>query len=274
MEKEENKKPEENLEVPEGTAPEGQIPPEEQTPPEEEGVKEGVPEVGKNRAELNRILGEEIDDYDADADDETRAGLVSQYLTANREGRERMAKALKSDPRFAQALVDVANGKRGAAAALARYFGRDLMGMDEDDPEYEEVIKAEEERRKEQEAVEAGRKEYEENLKASIPVVKDWCNRSNLDMEEFLDNVWTRIVEPIKQGRYNEELLELLNHGFTYDKDIEDAMAAGVVKGKNENIAKLREEKGDGMPKGLKSATVTPKTKKGGSQLLDLATQA
>lgn len=271
MKEEENKTSEETLEQQEAT--------QEQAPlPDETGVQEEVPEkpaVGKNRQALNKLLGEEIEGYDADADDETRAGKVTEYLNNSRESRERMAKALRDDPRFAQVLVDVVNGRRGAAAALARYFGRDLMNLDEDDPEYEEVIKAEEERRKEQEELEASRKEYEENLKESIPIVKDWCKKNNVDMEEYLDNVWTRIIEPIKQGRYNEELLNLLNNGFNYDKDVNDAMKAGEVKGRNTNIAKLREEKGDGMPKGMSSATVAPKQKKeGGNQLLDLAKMA
>lgn len=44
-----------------------------------------------------------------------------------------------------------------------------------------------------------------------------------------------------------------LKKGLRYDKDTEDAFAAGEVKGRNTNIHEMRAKVGDGMPKGLTS---------------------
>lgn len=224
------------------------------------------------REELNRILAEEIPDYNSD-DEEASAEMLIGYINGSREQKNKLAEALQQDPRLAQMLADIVSKKRGAGSAMVRYFGRDLINAEEGTPEYDEIQAAEEERKSEMEAMEAGSQEYSSNLEASMPIVEEWCKEKGYQMDEFLDKVWETVISPIMSGNYSREVCELLDKGMNYDKDTADALAAGVVKGRNENINKLREEQGDGMPKGITS-TAPEKTTKARNPMLEAALQA
>lgn len=206
-----------------------------------------------NRDRLNGLLEEEIPGYDP-SDEEGAADMLYNYINGTREQRNKLADALYDDPRLAQMLADIINGKRGAAGAMTRYFGKDFLNAEEGSQEFYEIVAAEEERKKEQDAAEAGRKEYSDNLEATMPEVEAWCKENGRDVDEFLNGAWDRLISPILSGRYSREVCELIDHGLSYDKDTQDALAAGRVQGRNENINKMREERGDGMPKGITSA--------------------
>lgn len=229
--------------------------------------------VPTKREELNAILAGEIEGYDP-ADDEGSAVMLMDYVNNNINQRQMLADALQEDPRLAQVLSDIVSKKRGAGAALARYYGKDFLTAEEGTPEYEEINAAEEERKKEMESMTARGREYEENVAKSMPVVEEWCKEKGYDTQEFLDKVWDMVVAPIFSGIYTRELCEFLDKGMNYDKDTEDALQAGVIKGHNDNINKMREERGDGMPKGMSSATPVSKKERKRSPLLEAALQA
>jgi hypothetical protein len=171
----------------------------------------------------------------------------------NREQNERLATMLDRDPRLAQMMADVINGKRGAHSAVARYFGRGMMSVDEGSPEFEEIMMADEERKEEIVRLANDRREYEKNLAESIPVIEEFCKAKGYDASEFMDKVWDSVVFPILAGKYSNDVCVALDHAITYDKDVEDAFAAGNIKGRNTNIRRLQEEFGDGLPKGVSS---------------------
>ena len=84
-----------------------------------------------------------------DINDRLSQDLLMRHLELNREQNERLATMLDSDPRLAQLLADVVGGKRGAHSAVARSFGRGFMNIDENSPEFEEIMLADEERKDE-----------------------------------------------------------------------------------------------------------------------------
>ncbi len=213
------------------------------------------------REELNELLSGEISGYDP-SDDESSAGMLLDYVNGNIDQRTKLAEALQEDPRLAQVLADIVGKRRGAGEALARYYGKDLLMAEEGSPEYEAIQKAEEERKNEMQAFEARSKEYDDNLERSMPIVEEWCKEKGYDTNEFLDKVWAMIVSPIMSGNYSRELCDLLDKGMNYDKDTADAMQAGIVKGHNDNINKMKEEIGDGLPKGMSSVPAPRKPRK------------
>ena len=222
------------------------------------------------REQLRSMLSEEIEGYNMD-DDEEASGQLMGYVQNGRDQRTRMAEALQSDPRLAQVLSDVVSGKRGAAAALARYFGKDAFDVEEGTPEYEEIMQAEEERKQELEAFNVSKKEYEANLEASMPVIEQWCQKTGVDQEQFMDKIWAEVISPVMAGTYSEAMLELLNNGFNYAQDTQDAMKAGEVKGRNQNINKLREEVGDGLPKAMPATSEQAVNKKKKNSFIESA---
>jgi len=222
--------------------------------------------------ELRKMLLEDIEGYNPD-DEEGSAALLIDRLNASKEQKKKLADALNSDPRLAQVLADVVSGKRGAAGALVKYFGKDFLNAEEGTPEYEEIVKAEEERKAEQDANEASKKEYEANIEKTMPEVEAYCKEKGYDVDEFLNNAWEGIVKPILSGMYSRQVCEFIDKGSNYDNDVKAALEAGEVKGRNTNIHKMEERNGDGMPKAMGSAPVK-KPKKQGNDVLSLAKMA
>jgi hypothetical protein len=179
--------------------------------------------------------------------------MLMHHLYINREQNRRLADALERDPRLAQMLMDMIEGKRNAQSAVARYFGRQFVEMDENSPEYRDMLLADEERMAEAARVAEDRREYEANLQESMPVIVAFCEERGYDMQAFMDDVWERLVFPILTGKYSKEVCLALDHALTYDKDVEDAFVAGDIKGRNTNIQRMKEEYGDGLPKGMSS---------------------
>ena len=134
----------------------------------------GQVQTPTKRDQLISLLTEEIPGYNAD-DDESSAEMLMGYINGNKEQRNKLAEALQQDPRLAQMLADIVNKKRGAGNAMARYFGKDLLTAEEGTPEYDDILAAEEERKQEMEAMEASKKEYNDNLEKSMPIVEGWC---------------------------------------------------------------------------------------------------
>lgn len=219
--------------------------------------------------ELKKIFGE-----DFDISDKFSQELLLQHLKVNKEQNERLAGILERDPRLAQMLMDVINGKRKAHSAMARYFGNSFMMLDEDSPEFEEIMLAEEERKDEMMRLANDRHEYEKNITESVPVIEEFCKSKGYDASEFMDKVWESLVLPILAGKYTNEVCVALDHAITYEKDVEDAFVAGDIKGRNTNIRRMKEEFGDGMPKGISSVAPDTDVKRKRNSLIDKALNA
>ncbi len=224
---------------------------------------------GRLDSGLKRIFGDEFS-----IDDPTSQDLLLQYVHMNSEQNERLKEVLERDPRMAQMLLDMIQGKRNAHSAVARYFGRSLMDVDEDSPEFEEMMLADEEHKEEVMRMANDRKEYEANLQESRPVIEEFCREHGYDPAEFMDNVWDQIVFPIMAGRYTHEVCTALDHALTYDKDVEDAFAAGDIKGRNTSIQRMKQDFGDGLPKGMASAAPVAEPKPKRNSLIEKALNA
>ena len=187
-------------------------------------------------------------------DDAQSQQLLIQHLQDNREQNERLAEVLERDPRMAQMLADMVEGKRNAHTAMARYFGSNYINYPEGTVEYEEMLLADEERRNEINNLIEDRRQYEANLAASQPVIQDFCNKRGYDPSDFLEAVWERLVMPILSGSYTAEVCVALDNAISYEQDIEDAFAAGDVIGRNTSIQRMKQDFSDGMPSGIRSA--------------------
>lgn len=226
------------------------------------------PPAARGRARLaermKKSLGERwTDDEDANAD----AWLddMDKADEDNRQRREmdtKLGEALANDSRLAAALGDVMQNKRGAGAALARYYGRDLLTAEEGSDEYKELMEAEEERRKEAEELLAAEQAYDKNVERTMPEVERFCKENNKDVEAFKQQLWEKIIFPVMNGEYTQELCQIVLHGLDYDSDIEDAKAAGRIMGRNDNIERLRENREAGqMTSGFGGAAMPPERK-------------
>lgn len=202
---------------------------------------------------LKRIFGDNFDINNIVAQE-----ALIEHISMNKEQNEKLAAALQRDPRLAQMMMDIIAGKRNAHSALARYFGSSMGRVNEGTPEYEEVMQADDERREELMRAVNDRREYEKNLADSRSVIEQFCKERGYDPADFMNRVWEGIVMPILSGNYSLGVCTALDNALNYEQDMEQAFVAGDIKGRNTNIQRLREEFGDGMPKGMSS--VAPQT--------------
>lgn len=201
--------------------------------------------------------------------------MLKNFFRSNVEQNERLASILELDPRLAQLLSDVVQGKRSAHAAMARYYGKSFFDHEEGSPEYEEMLRMDEERRNEAYEMANNRREYEANLERSRPVIERFCSERGYEPAEFMDRVWEQLVFPILSGTYTPEVCQALEHAINYEQDVEDAFAAGNIKGRNTSIRRMQEEFGDGLPKGISSvAPVQEQRRPKGNTLIDAALKA
>ena len=229
-------------------------------------VQEGGSPLTNLEQGLKRLFGDKFD-----INDEFSQNLLLRHLTINREQNEKLAAMLERDPRLAQMISDMVEGKRNAHSAMARYFGTSMMRVDEGSPEFEEIMLADEERKEEIMRLANDRREYERNLERSLPVIEGFCKERGYDASDFMDRVWEQVEFPIMGGNYTADVCVALDHALSYDKDVEDAFAAGSVKGRNMNIQRMREDYSDGLPKGMSSVAPDVDKKRAGNSLIEKA---
>lgn len=237
------------------------------------------PEVSKTpkRDAFMAMMKERLGDGYSDDDEEGNYERFTGMLNKDLEDSKELSSMIAKNPRFAQVLSDVYHGKRSASAAMARYFGKDLLTAEEGTPEYEKIMKAEEERMKEVSDMAEREANYKANLEKTLPNLEEYCSEKGIDPAEFKNNIWEKFIYPVLNGEYSKELCAMFDKGMSYDKDIEDATYAGEVKGRNMKIDKMRGEKGDGMPNGITSqgdGNGSPEEKKKKNRLLSMALNA
>jgi hypothetical protein len=181
-------------------------------------VKEVAKEEKKKGLQrvMERISVRFPDRYSAE-DEEANFDLLADTVDADWGAQDRLAEALNRDPRLGQALTDMMNGKRGAAAALARYFGKDALTAEEGSEEFVAIQAAEEERLAELEATKASRAEHERNFAASQAAMEAFAAKKGIELSEFLPRVVSELLEPIFSGQYDEALLEKLWRGCNFN---------------------------------------------------------
>lgn len=238
---------------------------------EEEKLEKQTQPTNKER--FNAYMSERYEGYNPE-DEEGAYGMLMDDFQTRDDERQKLTDAIAADPRVASLLADIVSGKRSAAGSLARHFGKDFLSAEEGTQEYDDIMKAEEERRAEMESIAENERLYKTNIEQSLPVIKAFCEKNGKDEDAFLNEIWERMVHPIMQGLYTEELLTMFDKAMSYDKDVDDAMKAGEVKGRNTNINKMRNDKvGDGMPKGMTSEQPRRERRRE-KTILDMARQA
>lgn len=237
-----------------------------------DGVPSTEDKPKSRRGELHDLLKNSIEGY-SDDDEEGNYGLLMDYVKRSNTDRDLLSNAFGKNPELAQVFADVATGKRGAGAALARYFGKDALTAKEGTEEYAEIQKAEEERKAELDHFKQSQKQYNENVERTLPEFKKMVEATGANADDYLEKIWDKIIFPITQGLFTKDVFDFLQKGLEYDTDVNDAKAAGIVEGRNENINKMRSRPDDGLPKGVPSGNSPIKEKKDMS-IFDLARMA
>lgn len=196
--------------------------------------------------------------------------LINQMV----DERDRMVENISDDPRLAQVFADVVSGNRKPDAALVRYFGKNLLTAEEGTPEYDALLAEDEEYMNERNEMKTRREEQEQGATAFFDAFADYLDKQGLDREKYMDAVFSEVLEPALDLKVDEVLFARLVNAVDYNKDVEDAFQAGVVKGRNTNIHEMRGKIGDGMPKALSSQGAPEQPKRRVNSLIAKALNA
>ena len=204
---------------------------------------------------LNEILTEEERTGDVDA-------MALNYIRKQKEMSDKLIEALSTDARFASAMVDIMNGK-GGGEALVRHFGKGFINAQEGTPEWDEILQADKEWNDTRTQGMVAAEEYDKKAAAWFDAFDDYCNRMNLNADVYKIKVEDEFIIPVLEWEVSDKIFDSLVKAVDYDKDTEDAFAAGEIKGRNENINNMRAKPSDGLPKALGTqATITPERPK------------
>lgn len=193
------------------------------------------------------------------ADEDDYENALYDYLTqsdkkiAGHEAANRtIMEVVQAYPEFAQIIEDVANGVP-VQVAIARQFDPSELAVMEGEPDYEAYKKAAAERTQRLAEMKARTQAREKNIAKSKTDVEAFFAEHGLDEDEqqqFVAWVDNEILANLLDGKVNREILTKLYQGWVYDTAVNDALEAGKVAGRNEQIEVRRKQsrKTDGLP--------------------------
>lgn len=208
--------------------------------------------------------------------------VVEDYV----DGEDRIAKyeederalsdMILADPRAAQILVDMRNGK-DVATSLVRMFGSEIKDAIDDPERLEEMAEAQKEYMdrvtKEKEYEDMYKSNLEQTL-TNIEAVQKELGLTDDQVDEAMAFLQSIISDGVL-GKFSPESIKMAWKALSHDADVAQAAHEGEVKGRNTKIEeKLRKEKkGDGMPT-INSKNNNVAQAKRGNSIFDLARQA
>lgn len=210
------------------------------------------------------LFGQIDDDFAASEEE------IGKYK--EREGK--LASIVGKDPRAAQFLSDMANGKDPWIAVLER-LGidgvSDLINNPDKQEEYAEANRKYVERIAKEKSL---GEEYETNFAESMKMLEQMQTDRGLSDEQIdgaMDFIMNMVNEAI-MGKFTPETIDMALKAINHDAEVEAARAEGEVAGKNAKIDETlrKPAAGDGLP-AMGGANNGPAHKRSKGSLVDYA---
>lgn len=223
------------------------------------------PKPKRTRNDLRSYMTNKYPDnnYEADEDlDDALYGELEGYEKSNKELSEdnarykeqddRLNEMFSSNPRSANFLADLAEGK-DPIMGLIELYGTDGINDILDDPEKkEEIAKAHQkylDDAAEEKRLEA---EYAKNIEKTLDEESDALEKGEITEDELnkAHDALKTYYEMIVFGKWTVKDLKGILKGVNYDADIEQAQQEGEIRGRNSKIIEKKKQRGqgDGLP--------------------------
>ena len=247
-------------------APEGGLNPEEASP---------SPSLRGRAAYLAKYRERNPDAADDTADDALYDDALGQL--AESEGRygelagsnRRLAELVSKDPKLAAVLTMIAgDNPRSLPGAIAKVYGKDFLELDETgladfESGYREHLQG---LAHDREALE----EANRNI-AAYQGTLDKFGKANRLSEADLDGLGEAVGKfavDILKGNISEAFIDFIWKGLNYDRDVEDAAAAGEAEGKSSVVKPQLKKMAEVAPVGGGAPTFGEKKPVAGSSML------
>ena len=194
-----------------------------------------------------------------------RMDYLESYENDTKNLHSKLDMVLKSEPVIGSIIKDVSKGAT-FMEALSRNVDIDELKPIEGDPDYDAWTKNLEERNAAMAEREAKAKEMQDNFDMSMAEISAFAEENGMteqDAKKFISSV-DELVGEIVAGRITKSTLSRMKKALDYDMDVQSAMQAGEVKGRNEKIEVKRaseSKRGDGLPAITSSGTLGDKPK-------------
>lgn len=230
-----------------------------------ERLKKKYPD--REYADDEALFGQINDDYDE----------YDKELSDYREKESQLSEIFNRDPRSAQFITDVAQGKDPWTTLINR-IGIDGVKEMLDDPEKMDAFAASNKEYVERIAKEKGLEdEWQKNMKATLAMLEQKQQELGLT-DEQIDQAadWIRdVTNDAVIGIIRPETIDMALKAINHDADIAAAGEEGEIRGKNTKVeAQLRKPKrSDGTPTlaGANNAPAPPRLK---GSIFDIADEA
>lgn len=205
----------------------------------------------KEYADDEELFGQINDDYDQ----------YDNELSGYKERETKLTDMFSRDPRSAQFITDMAQGKDPWASLITRIGIDGVKELLEDPTKLEDFAASNKEyveRLSKEKSLEA---EWEKNMKATLAMLEQ--KQAELGMtDEQMDAAadWIRdVTNDAVLGIIKPETIDMAIKAINHDRDVTEAGVEGEIRGKNSRAeAQLRKpERGDGTPT-LKGANNSP----------------
>ena len=230
-----------------------------------ERLKKKYPD--REYADDEALFGQINDDYDE----------YDKELRGYKERESKLTDMFTRDPRSAQFITDMAQGKDPWTSLINR-IGIDGVKEMLDDPDKMEEFAASNkeyvERMAKQKGLEA---EWQKNMRSTLDMLEQQQQEKGLS-DEQIDQVadWVKdVTNDAVLGIIKPETFEMALNAINHDADMAAASAEGEIRGKNSKIeAQLRKPKrGDGTPT-LAGANNAPAPSRHKGSIFDIAEEA
>lgn len=219
-------------------------------------------------ADDEALFGQVNDDYDE----------YDKQLNEYRGREDKLTELFAKDPKSAQFISDMANGKDPWIAVIER-LGidgvTDLMNDPSKQAEYAEANKLFLENLAKEKTLE---EEYDRNLEESLAEVERLKEEKQLK-DEVLDAAWAEVVKIANEaimGKISRETLEMALKALNHEAEVENARSEGELAGRNAKIEETMRKPtgGDGMPVMGGASGAAEKKEKRNMDVFDLAQAA
>lgn len=195
-------------------------------------------------------------DYNPENDDQLFDDAHEMYSNADselgkhKEANSKLAGLVGKDPKLGAVLGMVAgDDQKSFPYAVGKIYGKQPFELDDDG--LEEFEKGYQENLAQMEASKSAQEEAQKNIQEYWKNLDKYAKDNNLSDEEkseLNDKIYS-MADNMLMGIIPIDVIELVNKGVNYDKDVQDAADSGVVEGKNQKVeAKLSSKKEQIMP--------------------------
>jgi hypothetical protein len=189
---------------------------------------------------------------DLDAAVEEMIATQQKTIEEDQKANESLIEMFEANPRMMKLAQLLIQGVPDRVAFWKAGFSPEDFDADEDEPEFEQVVLAKHESKKQREQARQERERIARNAENSKSTLTEFQKNKRLNDAEYGQFTgWVEgLVNSLIDADLNNQMLEKLYQGYIYQEAVKNARQQGEVEGRNQKIkVEKKRQAGDGLPR-------------------------